>query len=101
MRKEYDFKKMRIKRRGVLPQLNRQAERQAKVRITITLDQDIVEYFKNAAEETGALPYQTQINQVLRKVVEAGRLDDLEMIKNQLLNDPEFILKLAKSIKAA
>lgn len=49
MRKEYDFKKMRIKRRGVLPQLNKQAERQAKVRITITLDQDIVEYFKNAA----------------------------------------------------
>ena len=101
MRKEYDLKSMKVKRRGVLPELKKQEERQAKVRITIALDQDIVEYFKQVAGESGALPYQTQINQVLRKVMESGAMDDIETIKSKLINDPEFIRQLAQSIKVA
>jgi uncharacterized protein (DUF4415 family) len=101
MRKEYDLKQMKVKRRGILPPLNQQETRQDQVRLTLTLDQDVVAYFKNAAEQTGALPYQAQINQGLRQVMESDGLDDLEIIKNQLLNDPEFIRKLAQLIKVA
>lgn len=101
MRKEYDLKSLKVKRRGILSELNKQEERQAKVRITIALDQDIVEYFKHTAEKSGALPYQTQINQVLRKVMESGAMDDIETIKAKLINDPEFIRQIAKSIKVA
>jgi uncharacterized protein (DUF4415 family) len=101
MRKEYDLKQMKVKRRGVLPSLNQQETRQDQVCLTLTLDQDIVVYFKNMAEKTGVLPYQIQINQVLRQVMESDGLNVLETIKTQLLNDPEFIRQLAQLIKAA
>jgi uncharacterized protein (DUF4415 family) len=100
MRKEYDLKQLKVKRRGILPSLNRQETRQNQVRLTLTLDQDIVAYFQQAAERTGALPYQAQINHVLRQAIEADRLNTLETIKTQLLNDPEFIRQLAQLIKA-
>ncbi len=38
-----------------------------KARVTMFLDQDIVDSFKRAAEAENALPYQTQINLALRK----------------------------------
>ncbi|NJO16815.1 MAG: BrnA antitoxin family protein [Thioploca sp.] len=101
MRKEYNLKQMKVKRRGVLPLLNRPETRPDQVSLTLTLDQDIVAYFNSAAEQPGALPYQAQINQVLRQVMETDGLDVLEIIKNQLLNDPEFIRKLAQLIKVA
>ncbi len=40
-----------------------------KIRINIMLDEDIVEHFKRRAARPHAPPYQTQINQVLRKVI--------------------------------
>ena len=46
MREEYDLKKLKVKRRGLLPELKDEKGKQAKVRITISLDQDIVNYFK-------------------------------------------------------
>lgn len=101
MRKEYDLNKLKVKRRGVLPELQGEDAKQAKVRITISLDQDVVDYFKHAAEQPGALPYQTQINQTLRKAIESEGLEDIEAIKAKLLEDPEFLRKLAKYIKAA
>ena len=70
MRKEYDLKKLNVKRRGLLPELQDETGKLAKVGITISLDHDIVEYFKQSAGGSGALPYQTQINQVSRKPIE-------------------------------
>ena len=101
MREEYNLKKMKVKRRGILPELEGQDIKQAKVRITISLDEDVVDYFKKAAEQPGALPYQTQINQTLRKAIETEGFEDIEALKKKLLDDPEFIRKLAKYIKAA
>ena len=46
MHEEYDLKKLKVKRRGLLPELKDEKGKPAKVRITISLDQDIVEYFK-------------------------------------------------------
>ena len=48
MREEYDLKKLKVKRRGPLPELKDEKGKQAKVRITISLDQDIVTYFKQS-----------------------------------------------------
>jgi uncharacterized protein (DUF4415 family) len=56
MKKEYDFKK--AKRGAVVPQ-------KRKTRITIFIDNDVLEEFRAAAEEAG-YGYQTMINEALR-----------------------------------
>ena len=38
MREEYDLKKLKVKRRGLLPELKDEKGKPAKVRITISLD---------------------------------------------------------------
>ena len=96
MRKEYELGKLEVKRRGPLPGLEGTAERPAKVRITIALDQDIVEHFKERAKKPGALPYQTQINQLLRRVIE---LDEAAAVKDELLNDSGFIRAIAERVR--
>jgi len=101
MRDEYDVTKLKVKRRGVLPALQGQDAKQAKVRITISLDQDVVDYFKTVAEQPGALPYQTQINQALRKIIDSDEQFDLEDMKKKLLEDPDFLRKIADYIRAA
>ena len=59
MRKEYDFSKGR--RGAVLPS-------PGKTRITIMLDDDILEHFRSRAEAAG-LGYQTMINAALRDAI--------------------------------
>ena len=98
MREEYDLKKLKVKRRGLLPELQDEKSKPAKVRITISLDQDIVDYFKQSAGGVGSLPYQTQINQVLRKAIEKSRQDDIETVKLELLKDGDFIRAIADQI---
>jgi len=58
MKKEYDFSKGK---RGpvIQPDPN-------KVRITIRLDADIIEYFKEQVHKAGGGNYQTMINEALR-----------------------------------
>ena len=41
MRKEYNLKDLKIKRKGLLPELKGFSVEQSKIRITIALDQDI------------------------------------------------------------
>lgn len=43
-----------------------------KVRITIRLDADIIEYFKNIVHESGGGNYQTLINEALREHIQAN-----------------------------
>ena len=97
MRKEYDLKALKVKRRGVLPALEEQDSEQAKVRVTISLDRDVVEHYKQAAAQRGALPYQTQINQALRQSINAPAAI-AETLKSELLKDREFIRSLAREI---
>lgn len=47
--------------------------RNTKVRVSIYLDLDVLDFFKGLAEKPGALPYQTQINAVLREIVEKAQ----------------------------
>lgn len=62
MKAEYDFSKG--KRGAVLPGSGN------KVRITIRLDRDIVDWFRSQVEEQGGGNYQSLLNDALRKYIE-------------------------------
>jgi len=63
--KTYDFRKG--KRGPVLP------VPPGKERITIRLDADILEYFRDAVERAGGGNYQTLINHALRAYIEGAQ----------------------------
>lgn len=74
MKKQYDFSNG--KRGRVAPP---QPEPQGKTRITIRLDDDLVEHFMKEADKSGgAIGYQTLINDALRQFVEgkAAKIED-------------------------
>jgi uncharacterized protein (DUF4415 family) len=62
MKAKYDFSKG--KRGAVLPPSGK------KVRITIRLDRDIIEWFRSKVEEQGGGNYQSMLNDALRKHIE-------------------------------
>lgn len=95
MRKEYDLKSLRVKRRGLPATLKSKDPGRTKIRVTISLDSDVVAHFKKAAARRGALPYQTQINRALREVIEQSATEHL---KSALLKDKSFIRSLAREI---
>ncbi len=99
MRKEYNLKSLKVIRKGISPEL----QHSSKQRITISLDQDIVDFFKLLANNPGALPYQTQVNQALRAYMEQAVTNtdeqDLQSIKGELLKDPTFINAVADQIE--
>jgi len=61
MKAEYDFSKGR---RGAVSPLS-----PGKTRITIRLDEDVIDWFRRQTETQGGGNYQTLINQVLREFV--------------------------------
>ena len=61
MRKEYDLKKMALKANPYIGKLKKS--------VTIRLDADIIDYFKNLSEVTQT-PYQTLVNDFLRSCKE-------------------------------
>jgi uncharacterized protein (DUF4415 family) len=65
MKKNYDFSKG--KRGPVIP------TPPGKTRITIRIDDDLLEWFRKRAHEAGGGSYQTMINQALREYVETER----------------------------
>ena len=71
--------------------------RECKSRITIYLDADIVLYFKEMAENSGA-GYQTLINQSLRAIVEAQRQPESSDIKQEILQDRQFLQELKEAL---
>jgi uncharacterized protein (DUF4415 family) len=74
MKPQYDFSKG--KRGRIVPA---ETEQRGKTRITIRLDEDLVDYFLQEAERSGgSAGYQTLINDALRKHVEgtAPKLED-------------------------
>jgi hypothetical protein len=64
MRNEYNFKKG--KRGAILPVPT------GKTRITIRLDDDILEWFRDQAEAAGGGNYQSMINEALRTITTEG-----------------------------
>lgn len=71
----------------------------AKRRVTMYIDTDIVDYFQKRASEPNAAPYQSQINQALRSLMENNPLEKTDL-KNELLEDDEFLKKLKEKLAA-
>jgi uncharacterized protein (DUF4415 family) len=61
MRKEYDLKKMKLRPNPYASRL--------KQSVTIRLDKDVIDYFKNLSKVTES-PYQTLVNDFLRSCTE-------------------------------
>ena len=74
MKKEYDFSK--AKRALDVPHLAKlREESRGKTRITIMLDNFVIDAFRQLAEREG-IGYQTLINRRLRESLETGALDE-------------------------
>jgi uncharacterized protein (DUF4415 family) len=78
MRKEYDFS--RGKRGPVLK------PPPGKSRITIRLDNDLLEWFRDQANAAGGGNYQTMINSALREYVQHS-IEPLEAILRRVIRD--------------
>ncbi|HTS74627.1 MAG TPA: BrnA antitoxin family protein [Bryobacteraceae bacterium] len=78
MRKEYDFSKAR---RG--PVLKTPP---GKSRITIRIDDDIIDWFKTRVEEAGGGNYQTLMNQALRRFIDQAE-EPLESTLRRVLRE--------------
>ncbi len=84
IKKEYDFSKG--KRGPVIPHKN-------KTRITIWIDTNILEWFKNEAEQEGQ-GYQTAMNQALRNYTKQDRRPIQEVVRETMRKE---LLKLSKA----
>ena len=69
-----------------------------KVKVTIYLDGEVLEYFRLRAEPPHAAPYQTQINNELRRVMENDS-QDAASIENDILNNEEFLRALKEKLE--
>lgn len=78
MKANYDFSKGR--RGAVIPATGN------KVRITIRLDRDIVEWFKSRVEDQGGGNYQTMLNNALRTYIDY-QTQDLENIVRKIVRE--------------
>ena len=77
--KTYDFRKG--KRGPVLPLPP------GKERITIRLDTDILEYFRDAVERAGGGNYQTLINHALRSYIDGARQPAIEETLRRVIRE--------------
>src|SRR5437867_621135 len=62
--------------------------RNCKVRVTMYLDADVVEHFKQRATRRNAAPYQRQINNALRQFLSVAETDQEY---SHLLGDERFL----------
>jgi uncharacterized protein (DUF4415 family) len=80
MKDEYDFSQAQ---RGALDPLPA-----GKTRITIRLDDEIIEWFRQQAEQSGSGNYQTAINHALREHIDRQSLETLlrRVVREELRN---------------
>ena len=68
MKKEYDFSKMKSRKNPYASKLKKP--------VTIRLSEDVIDYFKGMAEDSG-VPYQSLINLYLRDCAKQHRKVDI------------------------
>ena len=69
-----------------------------KVKVSMYLDEVVVEYFRARAEKEHAAPYQTQINNELRRIMENDALEN-KNLENDILNNEEFLRALKEKLE--
>jgi len=70
----------------------------SKTKISLFIDSDILEYFRKRAEPPQAAPYQTQINNELRKIMETD-VQENGSLENDILNNEEFLRALKEKLE--
>ena len=83
MRKEYDFS---TGRRGAVI-----APRRGKTRITIRLDDDLLEWFRSRVDAAGGGSYQTLINDALRKFIAKDSEQNAALVARRILQAVELL----------
>jgi uncharacterized protein (DUF4415 family) len=78
MKKEYDFSKG--KRGAVVP------APKGKTRITIRIDDDILDWFRGTVDEAGGGNYQTLINDALREYIK-NQQEPIEVILRRVVRE--------------
>lgn len=73
-------------------------EKGAKAKISLYLDSDILEYFRERADAPNAAPYQTQINNELRRIMENDSRE-IASIENDILSNDEFLRALKEKLE--
>jgi len=73
-------------------------QKDSKTKISLYIDSDILEYFRRRAESPHAAPYQTQINNELRRVMESDSPDAASLEKD-ILNNEEFLRALKEKLE--
>ena len=86
----------RITRPKFLDKMKGKSLKDCKSRITIFIDADIIEHFKQLAEASGK-GYQTLINQTLRDSINAEK-PILSEVKDDLLKDKRFLENLKTAL---
>jgi uncharacterized protein (DUF4415 family) len=69
-----------------------------RVKVSIYLENDILKYFRKRAEQPNAAPYQTQINNELRRIMENDSRE-IASIENDILNNEEFLRALKEKLE--
>jgi len=75
---------------------------EAKVKITMWVDGDILMHFQKRASESHAAPYQTQINTELRKIMEGNLSNNKPKLAKdikELASNKDFIRAVAEQLK--
>ena len=87
MKRNYDFSKAK---RGPVIRTPR-----GKTRITIRIDDDVLDWFRKQVHEAGGGNYQTMINRALREHIE-GQMEPLEDTLRRVLSE---VIPIKKSTK--
>jgi uncharacterized protein (DUF4415 family) len=87
MKREYDFSKG--KRGAVVP------PDPGKTRITIRLDNEVLDYFRSRVHEMGGGNYQTLINDALREHVRGSRLETVvrQAVRDEMKSVREALVR--------
>lgn len=74
---------------------------ESKIKITMWLDGDILQHFRNRAEMPNAAPYQTQINAELRAIMEKDLAKNAPLQNNveDITKNKEFVRAVAEQLK--
>lgn len=111
--KEYDEMKARGIDEDAIPSVGKHTFRRrthklnpsdAKIKLTMFIDGDILQHFRKRAGKTDADEFQTQINKELRAAMERDLAEEENKIRDvaeSLINNPSFINAISEKLKAA
>ncbi len=85
-----------------IPSQKENLQKRGREKITIVLDSDILDFFRTRANQPDSPKYQAQINNELRRIVEANKLTKevgLSVIESSILENEVFVRKLKEKMK--